>query len=159
MEANASGLKPGTEPKYRDTNQMKKLLLRWVLLAISVAGASAISQALGLGFKLNFASGSLSRDVGQLLILLVGVAILSFLNATMGRLLKLLTLPLSCITLGLTSLAINAIVLWLAASFHFGFTITKGGLNGFIAAFVASIIISFINGVLGIFLPDNPDEK
>ena len=138
---------------------MKKLLLRWILLAVSVIGASAISQALGLGFKVNFRSGSLSNDVGQFLILLIGVAILSFLNATMGRFLKFLTLPLSCLTLGLSSLVINALVLWIAASFSFGFTITKGGLYGFIAAFVASIIISFINGVLGIFLPDESEEQ
>ena len=137
---------------------MKKLLLRWILLAVSVTGASAISQALGLGFQVNFRSSSFSNDVGQFLILLVGVAILSFLNATMGRLLKFLTLPLSCLTLGLSSLVINAVVLWIAASFSFGFTITKGGLYGFIAAFIASIIISFINGVLGIFLPDESEE-
>jgi len=32
------------------------------------------------------------------------------------------------------------------------------GISRFFAAFVASILISFINGVLGTFLPDKDDE-
>ena len=84
--------------------------------------------------------------------------VLSFLNATIGRVIKFLTLPLSCITLGLFSLVINAVVLMLAASFHLGFDIKQGGFQGFIAAFIASLLIAFISGVLGMFLPDDRDE-
>jgi putative membrane protein len=76
----------------------------------------------------------------------------------LGKLLKLLTLPLSCITLGLFSLVVNAVVLWIAASFQLGFRITEQGGRGFVAAFVASLLISFINGVLGVFLPDEKDD-
>jgi putative membrane protein len=131
---------------------MTKLLLRWILLAVSVIAASFVSQALKLGFEVQV------HDVGGFLKLLVGVAFLSFLNATIGRLLKFLTLPLSCITLGLFSLVINAIILLVAASFKFGFQITDTGPKAFLAAFVASIIIAFINGVLGMFLPDDKDD-
>jgi len=137
---------------------MGKFFLRWVLLAISVACAALISQALGLGFKTTLGNGDLSHNLGQFLILLIGVALLSLLNATIGKIIKFLTLPLSCITLGLFSLVINALVLWIAASFDLGFTITDGGLKGFIAAFVGSLLISFINGVLGVFLSDKSDE-
>lgn len=90
--------------------------------------------------------------------LLLGVLVLSFLNATLGRLLKLLTLPLSCLTLGLFSLVVNAAVLWIAASLELGFKITDTGVQGFLAAFVASLLVSFINGVLGVFLPDDRDD-
>ena len=134
---------------------MRKLLLRWIVLAVSVAAASAVSHALKLGFEVTFIKTLAVKDF---VLLLVGVAVLSFLNATVGRILKLLTLPLSCITLGLFSLVVNAIVLELAAGFDLGFSInSKGGFSAFIAAFVASLLISFINGVLGVFLPD--DEK
>lgn len=127
---------------------MTRLLIRWVLLALSVFVASAFTGALGLGFTVD------ASTVAKAMNLLLGVAILSLLNATLGKLLKFLTLPLSCLTLGLFSLVINAVVLMVAAQLELGFKITDGGLKGFIAAFIASILISFINGVLGVFLPD-----
>jgi len=131
---------------------MTRLVLRWILLAFSVFAASLICGALNLGFRVNV------YDVGSALVLLIGVAVLSFLNATLGRILKFLTLPLSCITLGLFSLVVNAAVLWLAASLDLGFKITDQGVKAFLAAFIASLLISFINGVLGVFLPDDKDD-
>jgi putative membrane protein len=131
---------------------MTRLLLRWVLLAVSVFAASLVAQAIGFGFKVETGSGE------AIVTLFIGVAVLSFLNATLGKILKLLTLPLSCITLGLFSLVVNALVLWIAASLELGFRITESGFRGFVAAFVASLLISFINGVLGVFLPDDKDD-
>ncbi len=131
---------------------MSKLFLRWVLLAMSVYAASLVAQALHLGFKADVSTPS------SVMNLMIGVAVLAFLNATLGKILRILTLPLSCITLGLFSLVINAIVLMVAASLKLGFTITGNGMSAFVAAFVASVLISFINGVLGVFLPDDRDD-
>jgi putative membrane protein len=86
--------------------------------------------------------------------LLIGVLVLSFLNATLGKLLKLITLPLTCLTLGFFSLVVNAFVLYGAAQLNLGFRVTDSGFKAFVASFVASVLISFINGVLGVFLPD-----
>jgi putative membrane protein len=130
---------------------MKRLALRWILLAVSVFAASLLCESLGLGFRVS------ANGVSQMLTLLVGVALLSFLNATLGKILKLITLPLSCITLGLFSLVVNAAVLYFSARFELGFKITDDGLKGFMAAFVASLLISIINGALGVFLPDEKD--
>lgn len=110
-----------------------------------------VSQAIGLGFKVKY------QEVNDLIPLMIGVAVLAFLNATLGKVLKVLTLPLSCLTLGLFSLVVNAAVLMIAASLKLGFEITDTGLKGFLAALIASVIIAFINGVLGVFLPD--DDK
>lgn len=132
----------GTDPNMR-------LILRWILLAVSVYGASVVAKALDLGFHADAGS------VAEFFKLMIGVAVLAFLNATLGRILKFLTLPLSCITLGLFSLVVNAVVLMIAASLDLGFTLTGSGAKRFIAALVASIMISFINGVLGLFLPDD----
>jgi len=131
---------------------MSKLFLRWVLLAVSVYAASLVAQALHLGFKADVSTAN------SVMKLMLGVLVLSFLNATLGRILRFLTLPLSCITLGLFSLVVNAFVLMIAAGFHLGFRITGSGGSEFLAAFVASILISFINGVLGVFLPDDRDD-
>ncbi len=131
---------------------MKRLLLRWILLALSVVIASAITKALGLGFDVDVST------TASVLQLLVGVAILSLLNATLGRIVKFITLPLSCLTLGLFALVVNACVLMLAASLHMGFYIADKGGKAFFAAFVASLIIAFTSGVLGVFLPDDKDD-
>lgn len=120
-------------------------------MAVSVFAASILCKAMGLGFQAN------ASTVSQAIILMVGVALLAFLNATLGKFLKFITLPLSCITLGIFSLVVNAAVLYFAARFELGFSIKDSGLNGFIAAFVASLLISLINGVLGVFLPDDKE--
>ena len=130
---------------------MRRLALRWVLLAVSVFAASLLCESVGLGFRVN------ATGATQAMTLLLGVALLSFLNATLGKILKLITLPLSCITLGLFSLVVNAAVLYFAARLELGFKITDEGFKGFAAAFVASLLISIINGALGVFLPDEKD--
>lgn len=131
---------------------MGKLLLRWILLAFSVFAASVVCQAIGLGFKVKY------HELSDAIPLLIGVAVLSFLNATLGNFIKFITIPLRCLTLGLFSLVINAAILMLASSLKFGFEITAEGFQGFLSALVASIFIAFINGVLGVFLPDDDDR-
>jgi putative membrane protein len=121
-------------------------------MALSVIAASLVTQALNLGFVADY------HSVESFFKLLIGVLVLSLLNATLGRILKLLTLPLSCITLGLFTLVVNAVVLWVAASLDLGFTITDHGGKAFVAAFIASLLIAFINGVLGVFLPDDKED-
>ena len=130
-----------------------KLLLRWVFLALSVLGASYLCQALGLGFE---AKASNSAEFIQLMI---GAAILALLNATLGNFLKLLTLPLSCLTLGIFSLIINAVVLIFAASFDFGFRFSSTGSSRFLAAFVASLLIAAFSGLLNGTLAKDEDRE
>lgn len=132
---------------------MKKLLIRWVFLAVSVILASLITQALNLGFKTHVDS------VGSFLQLLIGVAVLAFANATLGKLLKLLTLPLNCMTFGLFSLVVNAVVLIIVAKLDMGFSFTeKGTLGGLFAGLIASILISAISAILNRFVSDKKDD-
>ena len=137
---------------------MKKLAIRWIILAFSVFVASTLCQSLNLGFTVDVLNKQGSLDFSKLVTLMVGVAVLAFLNATLGKLLKIITLPLSCLTLGLFSLVVNGAVLYFAATLKLGFSLTGTGLQSFIAAIVASILISLINGVLGVVLPDKKDD-
>ncbi|MBI5706788.1 MAG: phage holin family protein [Armatimonadetes bacterium] len=127
---------------------MGRLLLRWILLALSVWGAAQLCRILGLGFVTDLKS---SDDT---LRFLLGVAVLALLNATLGNLLKFLTIPLNCLTLGLFSLVVNALVLMFAASLGLGYHLAGDEMQKFLAAFVGSLLISFINGLLGSFLGD-----
>lgn len=86
-------------------------------------------------------SGISFTDFGSLLA--TGL-LLGLLNATVKPLLKLISLPVTFLTLGLFSLVINALVMELA--FHL-----IGGtfLSSFGTAFWASIVLSIVNGLLG----------
>lgn len=126
---------------------MMKLLLRWAILAVSVFIAAHLTNMLIGGFRT-------IDSVAQAPVLLVGVAALALANATLGKLVKLLTLPLNCLTLGLFSLVVNALVLMLVGSLRRGFEI-----DGFLPALVGSVLISIVNGVLGQFVPDDDREK
>src|SRR5690349_15591088 len=125
---------------------MPRLLLRWILLAISVVLASYLTQMLGLQFRADVSSA------GQVGKLFIGVALWALLNATLGNILRLLTIPLNCLTFGLVSLVINACMLWIVASQNFGFTIEGEWASQFMAAVIGSILISAISGLLESFL-------
>jgi putative membrane protein len=116
---------------------MSRLIVRWILLAVSLILAAQLTDVLGLGFR------AYVHDVPSFLKLLVGVAFLSFLNATLGAVLKFMTLPLNCMTFGLVSLVINAAMLQIAGSIKFGFVV-----ENFFSAFVGSLLLSAVNGIL-----------
>lgn len=126
---------------------MKRLLIRWVLMAVSVVLASVILTAFGLDFHARYG------NAGEIGTLLIGVVVLALLNATLGRVIRLVTLPLSCITLGLFSLVVNGIVLFIAAQMNLGFS------GGFLGCLGASLLISFLNGMLGVFVPDKDSDR
>lgn len=134
---------------YNKGYTMKRLLLRWIILVLSLLIAAALTNLMLPG-QFVAQAGSF-KDVLQLLL---GVLVLSFVNATLGNLLKLLTLPLNCLTLGLFSLVINALMLLLVGNLGFGFHI-----SGFFAALVGSVLLSAVNGVLGAFVPDKNDKE
>lgn len=128
---------------------MKKLLIRWIVLCVSIIIAAKITGAVTGGkFDVQL------EGVADFFKLMVGAAALAFINATLGNLLKLLTLPLNCLTLGLVSLVINAIMLLIVGSIGLGFTV-----QGFIPALLGSVLISLANSVLGNFVPDDDKSK
>ncbi|HXP39856.1 MAG TPA: phage holin family protein, partial [Candidatus Acidoferrales bacterium] len=76
--------------------------------------------------------------------------VIGFINATIGLVLKILTFPLTLVTLGLFWLVINALMLELASALLApGFQV-----RGFFAAFVGTIVLSLVNLLLkGIVMP------
>lgn len=114
---------------------MTKILLKWAVLTGAVVLAAFATQALGQPF---------SVKTDQIVQLFLGSAVLAFVNATLGKVLKFVTAPVNCLTLGLFSLIINAALLFMVGSWGFGFTV-----GNFLAAFVGSIFISIINAILG----------
>jgi putative membrane protein len=102
-----------------------KLLVRWVALALSVWVATALIP--GIDVKGGFTT-------------YLWVALLfGLLNATLGSLLKLLTLPAVILTLGLFLVVVNAAMLMLVSRWS-----EKLEVENFWAAIFAAIIISVI---------------
>jgi putative membrane protein len=74
---------------------------------------------------------------------LIAAAIVGGVNATIAPVLKILSLPINFLSLGLFSLVVNGVCLWLAALFAPGFAI-----HGLLAFILAPIILSFANTFL-----------
>src|ERR1700743_993674 len=103
---------------------MLRLLVRWFLDALALL----IVAWLVPGFK-----------VANLPSALIAVIIIGLLNVTLGFLLKLITLPLGILTLGLFFLVINALILKLASGVVPGFYV-----NSFGAAFIGAAVLALL---------------
>ena len=102
-----------------------RLLINWILAALAVW---VVSQFVP-GFHVHGAAAAL-----------IAALVIGLVNATLGTLLKIVTFPLTIITLGIFWFVINALMLELAAWFVRGFRI-----DSFKAAFIGGIILSLVN--------------
>ena len=78
-------------------------------------------------------------EVEGFLAALIVAVILGVINVTLRPLLLLLTFPVNFLTFGLFTFVINALLLWMVASFVEGFEITS-----FVAALLGSLLISVV---------------
>lgn len=74
---------------------------------------------------------------------IIAPIVIGLVNATLGFVLKILTFPLTILTLGIFWLVINALMLQLAAFLVPGFFIA-----GFWSAFFGAIVMSFVSMIL-----------
>jgi len=116
-----------------------RMLLSWVLSAIAVW----IVAKLVPGFSVS----------GPVAALIAALAI-GFINATIGLVLKIITFPLTLITLGLFWFVINALMLELASAVVPGFHV-----NGFRAAFLGAIVLSLVNLLLKALVMPKKEQR
>ncbi len=112
-------------------------LLHWILNAVALLVISHFVD----GFHV---SGFVSA--------LIAVVVIGLLNATLGLLLKFITLPLGILTFGLFFLVINALILWFSSKFVPGFSVTT-----FKAAFLGALALAVIHLLFG-FLKSSSDK-
>ena len=93
-----------------------------------------------------------SREVGRLLLL---AAVFGIVNSTFRPLLTILTCPLIVLTLGLFTLVINGLMLWvtgwLSESWNLGLTV-----SGFWAAFFGGLVVGLVSTLLTLALAPKP---
>lgn len=105
-----------------------RLLLHWVLSAVAVWIVAHVVPGISV-------SGPVAALIAALVIGLV--------NATLGLLLKILTFPLTILTLGLFWFVINALMLELASALVPGFYV-----RSFIPALIGAVMLSLVSSVL-----------
>jgi putative membrane protein len=110
-----------------------RLLARWLVSAVALMIVAYFVP----GFKVN---GFIAA--------LIAAAVIGFINATLGLLLKILTFPLTIVTLGLFLIVINAVMLRIAAYFVPGFAV-QGWKPAFLGAILLSIISTFLHWLVG----------
>jgi len=102
--------------------------------------------------------GEIAFNGGWLNLLLVAL-VFGILNAIVRPILAILTCPLQILTLGLFTLVLNAIMLWLTGyvssnMFDLGFQV-----HGFLAPLLGALVMSIVSVVLSIFLRDNREQR
>ncbi len=94
---------------------------------------------------------------GTALALFAVALVFGLLNALLRPLLAFLSCPLLILTLGLFTLVINAVILWLTSavsgSLGIGFHVA-----GFWAAFLGALVVSIVSILLSIFVRDVSGE-
>src|SRR5204863_9586303 len=111
---------------------MTHLLVNWLLSALSLVIVANFVP----GFQVDGFSAAL-----------IAALVIGFVNGTLGFLLKIVTFPLTILTLGIFWLIINALMLKVAAAFVPGFRI-----DGFLPAFLGAIVLSLVNMALRFML-------
>jgi putative membrane protein len=104
------------------------LIISWILSALSLV----IVAHLIPGF-----------EIKNLWSALLAAIVIGLINATIGFILKILTLPISILTFGIFLFVINALMLKFAAFFVPGFEV-----KGFWSAFFGAIVLAVLNMIL-----------
>ena len=116
-----------------------RLLVRWILSAATLMVVA------------HFVPGFYVRNF---MAALIAAVVIGLVNATLGLLMKVVTFPLTILTLGLFLIVVNAVMLKVAAFFTPGFTVQTWG-----AAFIGAILISLISTLLNWLLEDKRRER
>ncbi|HET7699927.1 MAG TPA: phage holin family protein [Candidatus Limnocylindria bacterium] len=114
-------------------------LLRAAVTAVAIAIAAFFVPGISWGL-VDYGMG----DLGKYLSLLLTAVVLGIVNAFVRPILLIVSLPLTCATLGLFVFVINALMLLLVSAIpQLGFQV-----DGFLAALIGSIVISLVSGLL-----------
>ena len=118
---------------------MRGLALRWILNALALL----LTAWLIPGIEINGLGAAL-----------IAALVLGVVNAIIRPVVLLFTLPLNVITLGLFTLVVNALMLLIVKAVVDGFVV-----SGFWTAFIGSIVLTIISGVLSGIVKDHSKRR
>ena len=107
-----------------------RLLTHWLVLALALALVAGLLD---------------SVDVeGGFFGLLGAALVFGLVDALLGPILRLLSLPLTVITLGLFTLVVNTLLLFIASGISNALTV-----GGFFATMLAAVLVTIVSTMLG----------
>lgn len=116
---------------------MVRMILHWILNAVALLVVSRLVH------------GFVVSGLGSALI---AVVVIGLLNATLGLLLKIITLPLGILTFGIFFLIVNAFVLKFSSVFVPGFRVET-----FAAAFWGALALALLHLLFGFLFKTGRD--
>jgi putative membrane protein len=121
-----------------------RILVRILVNAAALAAAAALVDGIALG------QGTTEERVLSLLAVAV---VFGLVNAIIRPIVRLLTLPLFILTLGLFTFVVNALMLlltsWLSRQLDLVFEV-----DGFIPALLGALVITVVSFLANVLLPD-----
>lgn len=122
-----------------------RLLIRTAITAVSLAAADYVLT--GIEFvPTDLGLGPDGNRVGALVIAAVA---LGLLNAIVRPILLLLSMPITCVTLGLFILVVNGVMLWLLGLIPF----TGLVVHDILSAILGALVVSVVSFVLNLVVP------
>ena len=112
-------------------------IVRWLVTAIAVGVAVWLVPGIGI----------VGRTEAWAAIAIFGL-ILSLINISVKPVMQVLSLPITVITLGIFYLVVNTLMLYVAAWLANGIFQVGIDIATFGSAFVASIVISIVSGIM-----------
>jgi putative membrane protein len=115
------------------------MLVQWVLSAVALLVVAYVVPGI---------------HVSGIMAALFAAVVIGLVNATLGVVLKVVTFPLTVVTLGIFWLVVNAVLLLVAAALSPGFSV-----DGFWAAFWGAIVLSLVSAVFGSLVGKKSEVK
>jgi putative membrane protein len=128
---------------------MQGILIRLVVNAIALWVATVVIE------KITISGGT---NTEQAITLIVVAAIFGVVNAVVKPVVQLLALPLYILTLGLITFVINALMLMLTSGIADLFNVPFR-VDGFMAALLGALVISFVSFLINVFLPKELETR
>jgi len=119
-----------------------KLLIRWIIASLALFVAVWLVPGIRV-------------EGNAWIVYAVMAVILGLVNAVVRPLLKLLTCPLIILTLGLFTLVINGLTLWLASLIAINWFHVNFYVDGFWAAFLGALIVSVVTVILSALVKED----
>jgi putative membrane protein len=126
-----------------------RLIVRLLAGAVALAVAAALVEGIWVG----------PGTTGERALTLLGVAIIfGLVNAVVRPVVRLFTLPLFVLTLGLFTFVVNALMLlltaWIGEQLDLAFEV-----DGFLAALLGALVVSVVSFVINVVLPDRYEGR
>ena len=122
-----------------------KLLVRWVIVSLALFAAAWIVPGIRV-------------EGTAWIVYAVMAVILGLVNAIVRPLLKLLTCPLIILTLGLFTLVVNGVTLWLSSWIAVNWLGVGFYVDGFWAAFFGALVVSLVTVILSAVVREDKDR-